>query len=299
MKAIVIGSINMDFTMAVQHLPAKGETITADHFKQSPGGKGANQAVALARLGADVMMIGAVGKDGMGKSLTAALAREGISTAGIEIADTATGNAFINVDHEGSNTIVVYPGANYRLDMDWVMGFRDEIAAADYVVLQLEIPTETAEGCIRLAHGLGTKVILNPAPARPLSDDIYPITDIIVPNETELKILTGTDDIVEGARLLLGRGVKSVVVTLGSKGCLYVDGVRGYREDGFKVHSVDSTAAGDAFIGGLAVSLGSGDIRPGLRFANAVGAVTVTRQGAQSSIPTYGEAEEFLRRQGI
>lgn len=297
MRAVVIGSINMDFTMGVEHLPAKGETIAADYFKEGPGGKGANQAVALSRLGADVMMIGAVGSDGMGESLVRALGRDGISGAGIKKADSATGNAFISVDSKGNNTIVVYPGANYELDMEWVESFKDEISAADYVILQMEIPIETVAGSIELAHKLGTRVILNPAPARPLPEEVYPFIDMIVPNETELSLLMGTEDIREGAKLLLGKGVNSVVVTQGSEGCLFMDGSREFKAEGFKVNAVDSTAAGDAFIAGLAVLLGnSRDIQEALRYANAVGAVTVTRPGAQDSIPTYREVEDFLYR---
>lgn len=300
MRAVVIGSINMDFTMGVEHLPAKGETIAANYFKESPGGKGANQAVALSRLGADVMMIGAVGRDGMGESLINALSRDRISGTGIKRADAATGNAFISVDSGGNNTIVVYPGANYELNMEWVESFKNEISAADYVILQMEIPTETVAGSIKLAHKLGARVILNPAPARPLPDDVYPMTDMIIPNETELSLLTGTEDIREGAQLLLRKGVKSVVVTLGSKGCFFMDGSREFKVEGFRVNAVDSTAAGDAFIAGLAVSLGnSRKIPEALRYANAVGAVTVTRPGAQDSIPTYKEVEDFLRGQGI
>ena len=296
MKAVVIGSINMDFNSTVDHLPVKGETITAGRFKESPGGKGANQAVALSRLGGDVTMIGVVGGDGTGKSLIEVLKDAGIPDGGIKVADTATGSAFITVDKQGSNTIVVYPGANYQLDMDWVEGFKDEIAVADYVVAQMEVPTQTVEESIKLAHELGTRVILNPAPARPIAEGIYPMMDVIAPNETELKILTGTEDIRKGAGLLLAKGVKSVVVTLGSQGCYYTDGKEEITAEGFKVDAVDSTAAGDAFIAGLAFKLGICGVREALEFANAVGAVTVTKPGAQDSIPTYKEVQEFLRR---
>ncbi|MDI6601499.1 MAG: ribokinase [Thermoanaerobacteraceae bacterium] len=297
MKAVVIGSINMDFTMGVEHLPAKGETIAARSFKESPGGKGANQAAALSRLGADVMMIGAVGRDGMGEILIRSLAREGIDTSGVKVADASTGNAFISVDEAGNNTIVVYPGANYELNMDWVESFKEHIQVSDFVILQMEIAVDTVVKSIEMARKQGTRVILNPAPARPLPDHVYPMIDIIIPNETELALLTGTDDIRAGAKQLLKKGVKAVVVTLGDKGCFYADHDKEITMEGFEVKAVDSTAAGDAFIAGLTVSLGYGDdIKAAIRFANAVGALTVTKAGAQDSIPVYKEVEDFLRR---
>ncbi|TZE80286.1 ribokinase [Calorimonas adulescens] len=298
MKAIAIGSINMDFTMSVDHLPVKGETIAAKSFKESAGGKGANQAVALSRLGADVMMIGAVGRDGMGSILMNSLKRDGIETKGIKEVDAPTGNAFITVDVDGNNTIVVYPGANYELDIGWVEAFKEDIRASDFVILQMEIPIDTVVGSIELANRLGTNVILNPAPAKALPDHIYRMIDMIIPNETEIALLTGIEDVKQGARRLLEKGVKRVVVTLGEKGCLYVDAERELMMEGNKVRAVDSTAAGDAFTAGLAISFGRGDdLKSALKFANAVGALTVTRVGAQDSLPTYKEVEMFLRRQ--
>lgn len=297
MKAVVIGSMNMDFTMDVDHLPSKGETVPAVRLRTSPGGKGLNQAVALARLGAEVLMVGAVGNDASGEVLLGNLPKDRIPDFSIKKVDDSTGNAFITVDSQGNNTIVVYPGANYKLDIGWVESFKGEIESADFVVLQMEIPVETVIASIELAHNLKTKVVLNPAPALPLPDDVYTMVDLIIPNETELALLTGESNVLEGARKLLKKGAKAVVVTLGSEGCLYKDENKEISVEGFKVNAIDSTAAGDAFIGGLLAALGRyEDIGTAMKFANAVGAITVTRPGAQESIPTYEEVEEFLRR---
>jgi len=299
MKAVVIGSMNMDYTMVVDHLPARGETVTAVRLRTSAGGKGLNQAVALARLGVEVVMVGAVGDDASGKALLGNLPKDHIPDFAIKKVDDSTGNAFITVDSQGHNTIVVYPGANYKLDMGWVESFKGEIASADFVVMQMEIPLDTVVSSIELAHSLGTTVVLNPAPALPLPPEIYPMIDLIVPNETELTLLTGQNDVLEGARKLLEMGAKAVVVTLGSSGCLYEDTSQEILVEGFKVKAVDSTAAGDAFIGGLLSALGRReDIRTAMTFANAVGAITVTRPGAQESITTYEEVKDFLRRRG-
>jgi len=300
MKAVVIGSMNMDFTMDVNHLPSKGETVPAVRLRTSPGGKGLNQAVALARLGAEVLMVGAVGNDASGEVLLGNLPKDRIPDSAIKKVDDSTGNAFITVDSQGNNTIVVYPGANYKLDIGWVESFKAEIESADFVVLQMEIPVETVVASIELVHNLKTKVVLNPAPAVPIPDHVYTMVDLIIPNETELALLTGESNIVEGARKLLKMGANAVVVTLGSEGCLYKDANQEISVEGFKVNAIDSTAAGDAFIGGLLTALGRHeDMGTAMKFANAVGAITVTRPGAQESIPTYEEVEEFLRRREL
>ncbi|HAR40874.1 MAG TPA: ribokinase [Coprothermobacter sp.] len=300
MKAVVIGSMNMDFTMDVDHLPSKGETVPAVRLRTSPGGKGLNQAVALARLGAEVLMVGAVGNDASGEVLLDNLPKDRIPDFSIKKVDDSTGNAFITVDSQGNNTIVVYPGANYKLDIGWVESFKGEIESSDFVVLQMEIPVETVIASIELAHNLNTKVVLNPAPALPLPEYVCTMVDLIIPNETELALLTDESNVLEGARKLLKMGAKAVVVTLGSEGCLYKDANQEISVEGFKVNAIDSTAAGDAFIGGLLTALGRHeDIGTAMKFANAVGAITVTRLGAQESIPTYEEVEEFLRRREL
>lgn len=294
MKIVVIGSINMDYVFQVVNLPAKGETITASSYQISPGGKGANQAVAAKRLGADVLMIGALGNDGAGGDLCRRLEKEGIDISGILFTDTPTGNAMITVDERGFNTIVVYQGSNADLDIGWVERFREEIKNADCVILQLEIPIEAVVSSIKLAKEYNTKIILNPAPARDIPMEAYRYVDIITPNETELAKLTGTDDIKKGAEILMNRGVKEVVVTLGDKGSYYLSSEREIFAAAVKVNAIDSTAAGDSFNAALAVGLNeNSNIEAVLKFSNIVGALTTTRIGAQNSLPYRDEVEKF------
>ncbi len=295
MGIVVVGSMNMDYTTKVDRLPREGETIMSNFFTTVAGGKGANQAVAASRLGANVSMIGAVGCDSAGEVLLQGLKDEGIDTGGIYKVDSATGNAMITVDNGGNNTIVVYPGANRYLGREHIKEFTHVIGEADVVVLQLEIPLDTVVYTIELTNELKTSVILNPAPAASLPDHIYKWIDIITPNETELELLSGTDDIEKGSRALLDLGVKRVVVTLGSKGCFYMDRDESFYVDAFKVDSVDTTAAGDAFNGALAVAMVEGmGMKESLRFANGVGALTTLKLGAQDSLPHRREVEKFI-----
>lgn len=296
MRIVVIGSINMDYVSQVANLPQKGETITANNYHISPGGKGANQAVAAKRLGADVLMIGALGNDSAGKDLYSRLEKEGIDVSGILFSDTATGNAIITVDEKGSNTIVVFPGSNAKLDEAWVEGFRDEIKNADCVILQLEIPMETVAASVKLSKEYGTRVILNPAPAKDIPLEVYKNVDMITPNETELEKLTGTGDVKKGAKILIDRGVKEVVVTLGDKGSYYLNNEKELLVKPVKVNAIDSTAAGDSFNAALAVVLNENlDIEASLHFSNIVGALTTTKVGAQNSLPYRDEVESFKK----
>jgi len=303
LKIVVIGSLNMDFNFKVPYLPTKGETLKAVSFKTTPGGKGANQVVALARLGADVLMIGAVGRDDMGKSLKQSLLNDGVDINGIKDVDIPTGIAFITVDGVGNNTILVFPGANDGVDFEWIYNFSEEIKDASYVILQLEIPLKTVINAIEFCYKMKTKVILNPAPAQKLPEEIYPKIDILTPNETELSILTGMqatrdDEIIKAAQSLINKGVGRVIVTLGERGCFYMDEEGHDFIEGFKVNPVDSTAAGDAFTAGFTVALAECmPVKDALRFAGAVGALTVTKSGAQESLPFRQEVEEFLRGQ--
>lgn len=296
MRIVVIGSINIDYVAQVSNLPEKGETITARNYHISPGGKGANQAVAAKRLGADVLMIGALGNDSAGKDLYSRLEREGIDVSGILFTDTATGNAMITVDEKGSNTIIVYPGANAKLSQAWVEKYREEIKNADCVIAQLEIPMETVTASVKLAKEYGTRVILNPAPAKDIPMEIYKYVDIITPNETELAKLTGTEDIKKGAKALIDRGVKEVVVTLGDKGSYYLGSDRELNVEPALVNAIDSTAAGDSFNAALAVGLNEKlDIEAALNFSSIVGALTTTKVGAQDSLPYRDEVESFKK----
>lgn len=286
----------MDYTSIVQELPKKGETILSNDFTNSSGGKGANQAVAAKRLGGDVSLIGAVGKDIAGTNLTKSLKLEGINVDNIKSVDLPTGNAIITVDKNGDNTIVVYSGANFQVDEKLVDSCQALIKESEFVILQLEIPMETVLYSAKLAKKYGKKVILNPAPANELPKEIFKYIDYITPNETELFELTGADNVKSASRELINKGVKNVVVTLGEKGCYYL-GERELEVESFKVKSMDTTAAGDSFNGALAVALGEGKtIEEALRFANAVGALTTTKIGAQTSLPNRQELEEFLNK---
>lgn len=295
MKIAVIGSINMDYTLIVNSLPQKGETLSASKFHVAPGGKGANQAVAARRLGGEVYMIGCLGSDNMGDELIGRLRKDGIDVSAMKRADIPTGNAMITVDKNGDNTIIVYPGSNYEIDPKWIEKHEDIIKLCDYIMLQLEIPMETVEMAIKTAGKHGRKVILNPAPAKVIDEKLYSFIDIITPNETELEVLTGTSDVEEGSKILLQRGVKNVVVTLGDKGSAFTDSEGTVYMKSCKVNAVDTTAAGDTFNGAFAVALSEGkSIKEALSFANAAGALSTLKLGAQEAIPSREEVDTFL-----
>ncbi len=286
----------MDYSLKVKKLPEKGETILADSFYTAPGGKGANQAVAAKRLGAEVNMIGALGKDSIGKELRKKLDKEGVITSGIKSVGTPTGNAMITVDNTGSNTIVVYPGANGEMNEDWLWKNINIIEEADYIILQLEIPIKTVIVAIKLAKRFNRKIILNPAPAQVLPEEMFKGIHIMTPNETELAVITGTKDIKEGAKWLLNKGVNSVIVTLGDKGCYFKSKDQEIQMEPYKVDSIDSTAAGDSFNAAVAVALCEGKpLDKALQYANAVGALTTTQLGAMEALPYRDEVEEFQK----
>jgi len=297
LKIAVVGSINKDYTAQVDKLPQKGETVIASNYKISLGGKGANQAVAAKRLGAEVAMIGAVGKLDGGQDIVKKLENDGIDVSGILIVDDeVTGNAMITVDEKGANTIVVYPGANNKLSPLWIEKQKEIIRNAHFAILQLEIPIETVEFAVKISKEYNVKVILNPAPAKKLPEEIYEYVDIITPNEVELTQLTGTEDIKEGASILIQKGVKEVIVTLGERGCYYTDGIREIFVEAVRVKAIDTTAAGDAFNAAIAVALGEKmDINSALIFANIAGALTTTKMGAQDALPFRQEVESFKK----
>jgi ribokinase len=299
----VIGSLNMDLVTYVARLPQSGETIIGKEFRQIPGGKGANQADAIAKLGAPVKMLGGIGADAMGEALLASLRQDGVDISQIErFADTSTGIATITVDDDGNNCIVVTPGANYRISAGYIQNLQAALDVAKLIVTQLEIPVETVRYLLQLAKKLDKTTILNPAPACALDDALLSCVDLLIPNETELELLSGASlhteaDIIAASRMLINRGVKEVIVTLGEQGCIYVDS-EGFRSfEAYHVDAVDTTAAGDSFIGGLAVALSEGKtIEEAIPFAMAVGALAVTQKGAQSSLPYRREVEELLSR---
>lgn len=287
----VLGSTNMDLVAYVPKAPRLGETVTGTAFRTVPGGKGANQAVAAARLGGTVVMIGAVGADEFGVRLRSALAAAGVGTAGLRTVEGASGTAHITVDDEGGNSIVVIPGANARVT-GLEAGDDSRIAAAGALLLQLELPLEAVLAGALAARAHGVRTVLTPAPARPLPAELLAATDLLVPNEHEAASLTGLTDPHRAAAALLDE-VPEVVVTLGAAGVLYAARGRApLTVPAPRVRAVDTTAAGDTFVGALAVALGEGRPMPdALRWASAAAALSVQRPGAQDSMPTRAEAD--------
>ncbi len=302
----VIGSIHMDFTAVMEKFPRIGETVISYDFKMSPGGKGANQAVAAARLGAKTFMVGKVGDDFIGKILLENLAKNNVLTDYVSIDNTVyTGLALIFVDREGRNMIAVVPGTDCRVSIDDVDKARDALGRSKVVLLQLEIPTETVLYAAKQGKRFGCKVILNPAPYTELPEEIFRYIDVITPNIIEAESLTGEEirnnnDCIRAGRKLLRKGVKAVVITLGAEGAMII--TEGYeRHVGtFAVNVVDTTGAGDAFNGALAVALAEGkSLEEAVLFGNAAASIKVTRLGAQEGLPTREEVERFLKKRGV
>lgn len=300
---VVVGSLNMDLVVRAPRQPLPGETILGGPFQTIPGGKGANQAVAIARLGHPVVMVGRVGADPFGQAL-----RDNLAAAGVDIGlvrrdeQAASGVALIVVDDAGQNSIVVASGANMRLEESDVEEAEGAIASAAALVLQLECPLPAVARAVALAHGHGVPVILNPAPARPLDDELLRQVDYLVPNESETALLTGVEVLDEesaglGAGKLLAAGVGAVIVTLGERGALLARGKETTLLPAYKVTAVDTTAAGDAFVGAFAVALAESRPLPeALNMALAAGALAVTRMGAQPAMPRRAELDSFLGR---
>ncbi|MER7833198.1 ribokinase [Streptomyces sp. NPDC095602] len=290
-RITVLGSTNMDLVAYVPRAPRLGETVTGREFRTVPGGKGANQAVAAARAGARVSMIGAVGSDDFGTRLRDALDESGVDTSLLRTAGGPSGTAHIVVDDEGSNAIVVVPGANAS-----VTGItpHDEarIAASDALLLQLELPLDAVLAGAQAARRHGVRTVLTPAPAQPLPRDLLALVDLLVPNEHEAATLAGVADPRAAAEELL-RDVPEVVVTLGAAGCLYVArGADPVTVPARRVRAVDTTAAGDTFTGALAVALGEGRPVPdALAWASAAASLSVGRAGASSSMPHRAEID--------
>lgn len=296
-KILILGSLNMDFVIRVKNMPACGETIIAESVSLVPGGKGANQAYAVGKLGGRAVMFGAVGKDIYGKRLMENLQSVHVDVSGVQIMeDELTGQAFVSVYDSGDNSIVVAQGANGSLTKELIDQNIAYIDDCDYIIMQLEIPVEIVSYVKQLAQERGKKIILDPAPAvSGLDDSFWNGISILKPNEIELGILTGksleTDaDIEEAARRLVEKGVETVIVTLGEKGCLIVDREKISRFPVKKVEIVDTTAAGDSFLAALVVAMSEGKtLEESVKFAQTVSVIVVTRQGAQTSIPTREE----------
>ena len=289
---VVLGSTNMDLVTYVEKAPQRGETVTGREFRTIPGGKGANQATAAARAGGDVLMIGAVGNDAYGARLRSALEHSGVDTDDLRTVEGPSGTAHIVVDDEGGNAIVVIPGANATLD-HLSPGDEGVIADADTLLLQLEIPLPAVLAGARAARRHGVRTVLTPSPARPLPDELLGAIDLIVPNEHEAATLTGRTDPREAAGVLLDL-VPEVVVTLGASGSLYAArGAEPLTVPALEVTAVDSTGAGDTFVGALAVALGEGRPMPdALAWASCAAALSVQREGATVSMPYRPEIDE-------
>lgn len=296
---LVVGSLNMDLVVEVAEMPKVGQTILGKSFKTIPGGKGANQAFAAGQLGGKVTMIGSVGSDDYGKSLIQSLKYAGVKTNGVEIQPSAhTGLAFIYVNSAGNNNIVVVSGANGLCTGDIIDKYIELVRQSDIIIVQFEIPMDTVRYLLDIAQQYHKLVILNPAPAPDkIPDDIIEKIDIITPNETELETLSGyasnsLENIVQAAQNFIIKGVKSVIVTWGDKGAVLIEKDRYKHFPAMKVKAVDTTAAGDSFTAAVAVALSEGrGIDEAIGFANKVASIVVTRQGAQTSIPSREEVD--------
>ena len=297
----VVGSFNTDLVVHTPRMPVKGETILGGPYHTGPGGKGANQAVAAARLNADVAMVVKLGQDDLGDQAEANLRNEGINPDYVLRTDAShTGVAFIIVDEDGENMIVVAPGVNTRLTPEDVDAARDAIVDADILLVELESPMETVERAIRVAHEAGVRVLLNPAPGQPLDAAMLAMVDVLTPNETEAEIITGrsvrsTNEAEAAAHQLLDTGVGVAIITLGANGALIVTEEGAQHVPGQKVDVVDTTGAGDAFNGALAVALAEGQpLVDAVAFANVAAALQVTKLGTAPAMPYRDDVEAVL-----
>ncbi|QLB15414.1 ribokinase [Mannheimia granulomatis] len=304
----VLGSINADHVISVPYFAKPGETLTGHSYHIAYGGKGANQAVAAARLsakvGVKVSFIGCIGNDDIGRAMKTAFEQDGINTQSIKtIPNAMTGIAMIQVAESGENSIVISAGANGHLDETVVAEFQSEITQADCLLMQLETPLPAIIQAAKIAKENNTQVVLNPAPARALPDELLSLLDMITPNETEAEILTGikvVDELTasQAAAIFHQNGIEKVLITLGSKGVFISEKGGGSIVPGFRVQAVDTTAAGDTFNGALVTAiLEEKSLAEAIRFAHAAAAISVTRKGAQPSIPTRQEVLDFLSEQ--
>lgn len=302
---VVLGSINADHILNLETFPTPGETVTGNQYQVAFGGKGANRAVAAGRSGANIAFIACTGDDDTGERVRKQLASDNIDIAPVSVvAGESTGVALIFVNAEGENVIGIHAGANAALTTERVEAQRGIIAGAEALLMQLESPVESVLAAAKIAHENHTSVVLNPAPARVLSDELLALVDIITPNETEAEKLTGIrvendDDAARAALALHEKGIGTVIITLGSRGVWASVNGEGRRVPGFKVKAIDTIAAGDTFNGALVTALLEGKaMDDAIRFAHAAAAIAVTRKGAQPSVPWRKEIDEFLSQQG-
>ena len=303
-KLVVLGSINADHILNINHFPQPGETVIGKQYTIAFGGKGANQAVAAGRSGADISFIACVGDDDIGERVRKQLASDHIDTHPIEaIKDTTTGVALIFVNAEGENVIGIDAGANKAVTPEYLDRYKQQVIGASALLMQLESPLETVIAASKIAKDNGTQVILNPAPACELPDELLARVDIITPNETEAEKLTGikvdsNEDAARAANALHDKGITTVIITLGSKGVWLSQNGEGKLVAGFRVKAVDTIAAGDTFNGALVTALLEGKpMDSAVRFAHAAAAIAVTRPGAQPSVPWRKEIDDFLAQQ--
>ena len=301
-KIVVVGSINMDIVIEAGHLPVSGETVLGGDYQTYPGGKGANQAVAAAKLGADTTMVGAVGSDAFGDALIENLTAYGINTAGVIQKTAATsGIALIAIDKiSRDNTIIVSGGANRQLTPEDIASAVDIIKAADILICQLEIPLDAVQAALQIAKAHDVITMLNAAPMCELPDTLLALVDHLIVNETEAQQLSGyeikeLEDIEQASAILLGKGIKKIVLTMGGKGANVVDSDHRHYIPAFPVNVLDTVGAGDAFVGAYAVAIAQGrTLIEALKFGNAVGALATTKPGAQTGSPTAEEVQQFL-----
>ena len=303
-RIFVLGSANMDLVFALDRLPREGETLAGGDLALFPGGKGANQAFAAARLGGDVVMIGAVGDDAFGQALVLSLNGTGVDTTRVRTSARPTGCACIYVMPDGANSIVISPGANADLDAETVLSQLHDLSANDFLLAQLETPLETVEAAFAHATRIGATTILDPAPARTLPASLIANASLITPNQIEAGVLLGDPDLrIEtfadaelAASRVVAMGSRAVVLKLGAMGSLYSP----LRVAAFLVDAIDTTAAGDVFNAALAVALAEGmSMGEAMRFANAAAAVSVTRRGAQNSAPSRAEVDRMVAGQWV
>ena len=306
-EIIVIGSLNADLVQNVDRLPKPGETVVGGNLETFSGGKGANQAVAAGRMGALVSMIGQLGNDSLASLLLTSLKSAGASTDLVGRADCSTGAAVILVLPDGENVIVISPGANATVTPALATERLSILREGSYLLSQLEIPIESVQESLAVAKARNATTILDPAPARPLPAELLQNVDFLTPNETETLTLLGgpslsmevDSDVEQAARKILALGPRTVVLKLGARGCMIATEQGSIRVPGFKVSAVDTTAAGDVFNGAFATALAEGQtVQHAARFANAAAALSVTRPGAQNSVPSRREVNRFLSEAG-
>lgn len=297
----MLGSINIDLTTVANEIPQVGETVIGKSFNQYPGGKGANQAVCAARLKSNVCFLGKVGKDAYGDFMLGEMASSGVDVSHIERSGISTGIAAISVDSKGQNSIIVVPGANFSIDCEYIDRHIDAIANCDIILAQHETPIKATEYAFKIAKIHNKTTILNPAPADKISENIISLTDILVPNEHELSRMTGlpcktTQGISEAAKILRNKGVKSILVTMGKEGVMFFGDEDIQVFPSFPVSVVDTTAAGDSFLGGFVTSFAKNqDMAKSIDYGQMVASYTVQHKGAQHSMPTYEQFEAYRK----